>query len=46
MRKPYRKEFFTTYNKAFKAYIKGQWEAAKLGFVETIKFSPMCERII
>lgn len=42
MRKPYKKEFFTTYNKAFKAYQKGLWEAAKVGFVESLRLSPKC----
>ena len=42
MRKPYKKEFFTTYNKAFKAYQKGNWEAAKLGFVESLRLCPKC----
>ena len=40
MRKPFRKEFFTTYNKAFKQYIKGNWEIAKLGFLEALRLSP------
>jgi len=42
MRKPFKQEFFTTYNKAFKAYQKGLWEAAKVGFVESLRLCPKC----
>ena len=32
MRKPYSKNFFTTYDKGWRAYVKGNWTDAKEHF--------------
>lgn len=44
MREPFKKEFFRTYNEAFKQYVKGNWKEAKVLFEKTLEFAPNPEK--
>ena len=47
MRSGYSKEFFRTYNEAFKQYVKGNWTEAKNLFEKTLEIAPRpgCEPV-